>query len=68
MRFILLGLLAWIPFCGQPLRGQSPHNPEHQIQFSTLQTKDDKRGTNESPLVIEMFSRPQGKAEATKEV
>jgi hypothetical protein len=70
----VLACWAWIPFCGQPLRGQPPGvgivSGSHQKQQSKLtatQAKSDQQGTQDSPLVVDIKSRPKTPEEAAQE-
>ena len=67
-------LWAWIPFCWQPLWGQAPgvgakagQNKKQQPGLATGQHKDEQRGTNESPLVVDIRDRQKSFDETAKD-
>jgi hypothetical protein len=70
----VLACLAWIPFFGRPLWGQSPSagvdSGSHQEQQSKLiasQAKNDQRGTQDSPLVVDIETRQKTPEEAAQD-
>jgi hypothetical protein len=72
-RVLAVVFFAGTPFCWQPLWGQAPgvrveysHKPKHQPELPTAQAQPDKRGTQESPLVVETHDRRQTDKEATE--
>jgi hypothetical protein len=67
-------LWAWIPLCWQPLWGQAPgirvnpgHKPQQQSKLTAGQTESDQRGTQNSPLVVDVLSHPKDTEESAKE-
>jgi hypothetical protein len=74
LRFgMILALLAVSPLFWLPLRGQPPsvgidssHKPKQQSKLTTSETQPDQRGTQNSPVVVDILSRPKGQREAAE--
>lgn len=74
-RFIaILAVLAWIPTCWQPLRGESPgigvnarKKQKQQPKLGQDQTQTNQTGTQNSPLVVDILSHPKGEREAAED-
>ncbi|HEV2198302.1 MAG TPA: hypothetical protein VGR73_00665 [Bryobacteraceae bacterium] len=65
-----MALLAWIPFCWQPLWGQAPsvqknvtQNPKQKAKLATSQPQI---GTEASPLIVETRTRTKSEEEAAE--
>ena len=65
---------AWIPLCWQPLWGQSPgigiqsgQDQKQQTKLSTKQSQADQRGTQDSPLVIDLKQHQKTETEAAED-
>ena len=72
-RLAVVALLAWIPLCGQPSRGQAPakrkdtsHEPKQQSNLATPDTRNNQRGTQDSPLIVETHPRAKSEEDATE--
>jgi len=67
-------VLAWIPLCWQPLRGQPPTvgikpsgNQQKQPNRTSSNAAPEQRGTQESPLVVDTKGHKNTKEEAAEE-
>lgn len=71
---IAIAIWAWIPFCWQPLWGQSPgvgvkhpSHEKHQDALRTADPKDRQDAAQDAPIVVNMDGYPKSKAEAAEE-
>lgn len=69
-KVLTIALWAWIPFCWQPLWGQTPNrqkdvtqNPKQKANLAPTQPQI---GTDTSPVVVETHPRAESKEEAAK--
>src|SRR5689334_16873894 len=67
-------LFAWIPFCGKPLRGQTPgvwiqtgKEQKQQAEASTRQPGNTQRGTEDSPLIVDINQHPKSETETAED-
>ncbi|MGA8029333.1 MAG: hypothetical protein WB992_19500 [Bryobacteraceae bacterium] len=67
-------LLAGIPLCWYPLRGQPPgigkhsgRNQKKQPTLSAPQPEQDQRGTPDSPFVVDIKQRPDAQAKTAED-
>jgi hypothetical protein len=70
----VLALCTWLPLFWQPLRGQAPvagvksgQDQKQEPKLGQTQTQNDQRGTKDSPLVVDLLSRPKSEQEAAEE-
>jgi hypothetical protein len=70
----MLTLLACSPLCWQPLRGQSPgvgvksgSDRKQATELTAPKAQTDQRGTKDSPLTVDVLSRPKSQQEAAEE-
>jgi hypothetical protein len=68
---LILTVLAWIPFCWQPLRGQPPgvgiNAPKKQPNNATGDAKaTGTRGTKDDPFIVDTFGHQETPAERKK--
>jgi hypothetical protein len=72
-RVIAIVCWTWIPFCWQPLWGQTPRigvqagsNQKGQSKVTTTNANDDQRGTPSAPFIVEAHGRPDSPEETAK--
>jgi hypothetical protein len=70
----LIALFAWVPFCWKPLWGQTPgvrvetgKNQKQQAEPGTGQPGNAQRGTEDSPLIVDIKQHPKSKTETAED-
>jgi hypothetical protein len=63
-KLLAIVLWAWIPLCWEPLWAQPPGG---QTKVGTTPAQANQRGTQNSPLVVDILSQPKSAQEAAEE-